>query len=178
MDIVIFALTSGASALVTGFTIAGIRFVAADERRSRRNFLARLMMSIIAWREVQARRVVARYHLVDWNPPETRPYLPGQVGFSCAAQATADALCAAASLRPAALPNSEQWPDGGRAHVAAGATGKSADSCRLPADPALCKTAKSDEIKHGGNARRHDPVPVFRLPIVTGPIPPELLQSE
>lgn len=150
MDIVIFAFLFGVSVLVTGFSIAGIRFVETAERCSHRNVFARLMMSMIAWREVQARRVIGRYHAADRDPLETYPYLPGQAGL----------------------------PGGERPDVAAGVTEKSADSCRPAADRALYKPAKSDEIKHRGNARRLDLVPVYTLPILAGVILPEPLQSE
>jgi hypothetical protein len=115
MAVMIFMLSSGVSMLITGFTVTGIRFLEGAEGNLRCcRLVARLIMSIIAWR---------------------RPCLPRQ---------DTDA---------------------------AGAADKPADSCGPTAADVLYQAAKSDEIKHRGNARRHGLAPVCTSPMVASLIP-------
>jgi hypothetical protein len=179
MSLVIVTLFSVTLALVIGLAVAGIKFVETAERCSgRKGLFAHLIMAVFASRQFQAQRAIDRYRTVGFDRLGASSCQPGQIGGLGGTPGPAEFTQTAATVLTAVSPRSERRTDRPHTNVGAGSIGKPADSCRLMADNALCKSAKSDEIKYVGNARRHGLVPGCTSAMVASLIPHSRSKSE
>jgi hypothetical protein len=182
MSLVIVTLFSVTLALVIGLAVAGIKFVETAERCSgRKGLFAHLIMAVFASRQFQAQRAIDRYRTVGFDRLGASSCQPGQIGGLGGTPGPAEftqTAAAAPAEAIAANPYSERRTDPPHANVGAGSVGKSAVSCRVMADAALCKSAKSDEIKYVGNARGHGLTPGRTSAMAASLIPHNRFKSE